>query len=265
MSLEKLDIEPIGYIRNSMSLKYDAPSQPEASGAESVIELLPGKGFHQALSDLEGFERIWLLWWFHHNTSWRPMVLPPRGSDKRRGLFATRSPHRPNPIGISAVKLISISKLKITIGPCDLMDGTPILDIKPYISKVDSFPDSKCGWLEDVEKAQASSQIYEITFTPLASQQMEWLEQHNIKLTDRLRTIIGINPFPHRTRRIKKIDENLYRIGCGAWRLFYSVGENEIQIKNIAPGYPTRTLIDESKSRVPFREEQLRFQRIWPS
>ncbi|MEY3492095.1 MAG: tRNA ((37)-N6)-methyltransferase TrmO, partial [Verrucomicrobiota bacterium] len=139
-----LTITPIGFIRSGKPLKFDARHQPDEKQAETnVLEMLPGDKYQKALKDLEGFDRIWLIWWFHRNTDWRPEVLPPRGPSKRRGVFATRSPHRPNPIGITPVQLIEIKKGKLVLGPCDLVDGTPIFDIKPYIPSYDSFPEAK--------------------------------------------------------------------------------------------------------------------------
>ena len=130
--IECLTLQPIGVIRTGMTSKFDAPHQPTAGEEEqSVIELYPGMEFEKALLDLKGFEYIWVIWWFHKNLHWRPKVLPPRGDSVKRGLFATRSPHRPNPIGISAVRLIDVEGLQVKIGNCDLVNETPILDIKP--------------------------------------------------------------------------------------------------------------------------------------
>ena len=98
-------MRPIGYVRTQKSLKFEALHQPDEEIEEqSVLELLPGEEYRRALQDVEGFSRIWLIWWFHRNSSWRSLVLPPRGPAHRRGVFATRSPHRPNPLGITPVK-----------------------------------------------------------------------------------------------------------------------------------------------------------------
>jgi len=78
-------------------------------------------------------------------------VIPPRGPKIKRGLLATRAPHRPNPIGLSAVRLLSIEKNRLYLDACDLIDGTPILDIKPYIPYADAFPDSMAGWIDELD------------------------------------------------------------------------------------------------------------------
>jgi tRNA (adenine37-N6)-methyltransferase len=120
---------------------------------EATIELLPGRNFEQALKDLAGFERIWVIAWLHLNENWQPTVIPPRGPKVRRGLFATRSPHRPNPIAISALKLVRIEGLTLHVHGIDLLDGTPVLDIKPYVPYADAFPDAREGWLEEIGEA----------------------------------------------------------------------------------------------------------------
>jgi tRNA-Thr(GGU) m(6)t(6)A37 methyltransferase TsaA len=146
---ERLTLSPIGIIRTPFPDRVSAPRQaPASSGAAGTIELFPGRDFEHALSDLEGWEYIWVIFWFHLNTGWRPKVLPPRSGRKRRGLFSTRSPHRPNPIGMSVVKLEEVRGLSIHVRNVDMIDGTPVLDIKPYVPYADAFPNAQTGWLK---------------------------------------------------------------------------------------------------------------------
>jgi tRNA (adenine37-N6)-methyltransferase len=147
---------PIGFARSPYANRIDAPHQPTVvegtetgEAAEAIIEL--EASFPQAcLRDLEGFEIIWLLFVFHRSEGWKPLVKPPRGKSKR-GVFATRSPHRPNAIGLSAVELVSIEGRTLRVRGVDLLDGTPILDIKPYVPYADAFPRAKAGWIDDVD------------------------------------------------------------------------------------------------------------------
>lgn len=257
-------IEPIGFMRTTMRQKFDAPHQPsDPSARVGTIELLPKRGFEVALQDLIGFERIWLLWWFHKNSTWRPKVLPPRGQATRRGLFATRSPHRPNPLGLSAVKLLDIRGLKVSIGECDLIDGTPILDIKPYIPEIDSFENSKIGWLGQIE-AELPSSSYKLEFSPEATEQINWLKE-NFKLDfiSRAADLLSRDPTPHRTRRISKRPDGTLRMGCGAWRIFYRLIHKTVMIDRIAPGYPQTSLESSGYERIPDREAQLIFNQKW--
>ena len=146
--LEPLVLKPIGFAHTPFSERASAPRQPYAAeGARGTIELLPNCDFEHALSDLDAWDHIWVIFWFHLNAGWRPKVLPPR-SQKRRGVFATRSPHRPNPIGLSVVELEAIDGLTLKIRNVDLLDGTPVLDIKPYVPTFDAIAAERTGWLE---------------------------------------------------------------------------------------------------------------------
>jgi len=143
---KKLSLKPIGFMHTAYKDKSAAPRQPGMATEDTVgeITLLSHHNFEQAVQDLDGFERIWIVFWFNQNKGWNPKVLPPR-SRKKKGLFATRSPHRPNPIGISLCRLLKVEGLRIVVENPDLLDGTPILDIKPYIPGVEAFPDSRAG------------------------------------------------------------------------------------------------------------------------
>ena len=139
--MQRLTLEPIGYVRSSLTTKVEAARQPRVgTDTRARIELLPGHNFEHALEDLASWELIWVIFWFHLNSGWRPKVLPPRSKTGRKGVFATRSPHRPNPIGISVVPLERIDGLTLHIRDADLLDGTPVLDLKPYIAYSDAHP-----------------------------------------------------------------------------------------------------------------------------
>lgn len=261
----ELVLKPIGFIRTGMSNKFDAPHQPDSSRSmTAVIELKPNLDLHKALEDLEGFDRIWLIFWFHRNLTWKPKVLPPRGASKKRGVFATRSPHRPNPIGLSAVPLLGIDGRTITVGSCDLVDGTPILDIKPYIPAVDSFPDAQIGWLRTVEESFAEPPAYKVKNAGDAKKQIDWLLTRGINFIDRATELLERDPSPNRTRRIKKIAPDLYRMGCAEWRLFFTVTGRMVELKYVQPGYPLSRLKAEGSSVIPNRDEQLEFLAKWP-
>lgn len=259
-------LRPIGVLRNSRGVKFDAPSQPrDCPQEEAVVELFPERGFERALEDLAGFERIWIVWWFHRNSNWRPMVRPPRGDGKRKGVFATRSPHRPNPLGISVVRLLGIHKLHLLIGANDLLDGTPILDIKPYISSVDSFPCSKAGWLDALEPLHAPQQRYRITLSTRAEEQLRWLsDEWGVEILERATEILSVDPFPHRTRRIKRQRNGTFRMGCGAWRLWFIVNGNNLTILRIAPGFPATLRAAPGYEEIPHLEAQSAFAARWP-
>ncbi|MEM6519453.1 MAG: tRNA (N6-threonylcarbamoyladenosine(37)-N6)-methyltransferase TrmO, partial [Cyanobacteria bacterium P01_C01_bin.70] len=109
-----------------------------------------------ALKDLEGFDYVWVIAWLHLNQHWNPTVLPPRGPRVRRGTLATRAPHRPNPIGLSAARIRRVAAAVIHIEGIDFLDRTPVLDIKPYVPYCDAWPQARAGYVDEVEAAIAS-------------------------------------------------------------------------------------------------------------
>lgn len=263
---QPLSFEPIGVIRTKMRTKFDSPHQPKNSSEErNVIELYRGKGYDVAVRDLATFDRIWLVWWFHKNSTWRPLVLPPRGDAIRRGVFATRSPHRPNPIGITAVPLLGVEKLNIIVGNTDLVDGTPILDIKPYIPTVDAFPDASMGWITSVEEKLLQPNRYTVTYSPLATAQLAWLRSEwNIDFIGRAQEALSRDPTIHRTRRIRKWQDEQLQMGCGGWRIIFSVTGLEVSILKIVPGYPDSLLLRGADVIIPDQNAQIAFKQLWP-
>lgn len=150
---------PIAYVRSPYARRIDAPHQStvvagteSGDAAEATLEFVDGFPV-AALGDLGGFERLWLVFVFHRSEGWNPQVKPPRGGPKR-GVLATRSPHRPNAIGLSAVGLVSVEGARLHVRGVDLLDGTPILDIKPYVPYADAFPQSRAGWIDEIDAAQ---------------------------------------------------------------------------------------------------------------
>lgn len=248
-------------------MKFQAGHQPETAAEESnEVELLPDCGYEQALQDLAGFERIWLLSWFHRNANWRPLVLPPRGPARRRGVFATRSPHRPNPLGLTSVALLGVSGRRLLIGPCDLVDGTPIFDVKPYIAAHDAFPAARAGWIDEMEAELREPARFTVTFTAAAVEQAQWLRENwRIDFTPRLIELLSRDPSPHRSRRIKKRPSTAeFEIGCGAWLAVFTVEGNTVSVHALEPAYPMRFLTRPGYDAVPDRDAQMAFLARWP-
>lgn len=153
---------PIAFARSPYTQRIDAPHQSTVvagtrtnAAAEALIEFVEGFP-REAFNDLGGFERIWLIFQFDRSEGWKAQVKPPRGGGKR-GVLATRSPHRPNAIGLSAVELIRVEDGALRVRGMDLLDGTPILDIKPYVTYADAFPASRAGWIDAIDAAQGQN------------------------------------------------------------------------------------------------------------
>ncbi|MGD0227483.1 MAG: tRNA (N6-threonylcarbamoyladenosine(37)-N6)-methyltransferase TrmO [Terriglobia bacterium] len=143
-----MKVKPIGVIHSPFRQATGTPIQPcFARGVEGRVEVF--KEFVPGLRDLAGFERIWLLYWFDRTVIETPgLLVKPYLDSARRGVFATRAPARPNPIGLSAVRLRKIRDNTLTICDVDILNGTPLLDIKPYVPKFDSFSVARMGWLK---------------------------------------------------------------------------------------------------------------------
>ena len=154
-------IAPIAYIHTEFSEKFGVPRQSGLAGSlRGTIVFEPEYRNPDAVRGLEGFSHLWLIWGFSANRhdDWQPTVRPPRmGGNDRMGVFATRSPYRPNQLGLSCVEIDSIDTTChdapcIYVKGADLMDGTPIYDIKPYIRYADARPEAICGYVDSLEE-----------------------------------------------------------------------------------------------------------------
>lgn len=148
MSEDVVEVRVIGYARTPWKRREDAPHQPTAAAdAEAILEIAPA--YRKALSDLDTFTRIWVLFRFDRSEGYSLRVKPPRGGPKR-GVFATRAPNRPSQLGLTCVLLqrVDVERGEVAVRGVDLLDGTPILDLKPYLPMVDAHPEAGHGWLE---------------------------------------------------------------------------------------------------------------------
>ena len=238
------EFAPVGYVRCSSCEVYQLPFQVNViSGMSAFIELNSGCNYEEALTDLEGVERIWIVFVFHRANSWKPKVTPPRGGQKR-SLFATRSPHRPNPVGISSVKLKSINGLKIEIEDHDLLDGTPVLDIKPYIPYADSFSEATAGWLDSVDPPK----IFNVSYSINAQNKLVWLAQKGVDLKSLVDVSLKLKPRPEKGNRIKE-NETGYEIAVKTWRLSFTISDFTVLVEDVYSGYSKDYLNGSKKSR----------------
>ena len=141
-----LSFRPIGIVHSPFTTHGGTPIQPRwGRGARGSVEVF--ENYEGCTDDLMGFERIWILSYLHRARPWKARVIPYRDT-VLRGLFSTRAPSRPNPIGLSAVRLLGIDGPSLLLDELDLLDGTPVLDIKPYSPRFDSYPEARAGWLD---------------------------------------------------------------------------------------------------------------------
>ena len=193
------NIAQIGVIHSCYKEKFGIPRQPGlASFAQGVVELLPEYGCAESVRGLEAFSHIWLLFLFHQVPlgQWKPTVRPPRlGGNQRMGVYSTRSPYRPNHIGMSVVALERIEviegKVSLQVSGLDLVEGTPIIDIKPYLGYVDSIEAAQGGFASTVPE-----QKLRVRFSPLARQQCQDLSSDYPHLLSLIEQILALDPRP---------------------------------------------------------------------
>lgn len=261
---------PIGVLRSPFEERVDAPRQPQAAAeVTGFVELFPGRGFEDALLDLELFDHLWLVVWFDRNVGYRPKVWPPR-STKKRGVFATRAPYRPNPIGLSAVRLLRVTGLCIHVQGLDLLDGTPVLDVKPYVPYSDAIPNANHGWLDapQVEGERPADPIvnYTVSFAELAAQQLAFLQtEHGVVLQDRIEAALRLGPTPHAYRRIRREAEG-FVLALKDFRVRFVAGEGRtLHVLSVHSGYrPKELFAPDGKAPVSHRAFVVRWPELLP-
>ncbi|WP_407445234.1 tRNA (N6-threonylcarbamoyladenosine(37)-N6)-methyltransferase TrmO [Fibrobacter sp.] len=239
-------MSPIGTFFGEANYKYDVPRQGRLfAGHPGRIELAHGRNFETALRDLEGFERIWVIFLFHENEGWRPTTRPPvpAPGKERIGTFASRSPYRPNPIGLSCVRLLRIEGLTLYVDEADLLNETPILDIKPYIPMADAFPDAKAGWVDEQIK-----ESWTVETTLAFEEQNQWLRKNSeFDLLSFAQVQLRRGPFDDSRCRVA-VDENSCT-GTLAYRTFridfsYNLEYRQITLLAVRSGYSAEDLAD---------------------
>ena len=190
-----ITLQPIGFIETCFKERFGTPRQPSlVPSSWGTLRLRPELNLAGALAGLEGFSHIWLIFLFHQNTNKgvNAKVHPPRMGGEKIGLFATRTPHRPNPIGLSAVKLEKIEGGTLFLSGVDLLDGTPVLDIKPYLPSADSIREARVGWTQAKPERTVS-----VEFTPEALQDLKkLLGAKAVEFERAIREVLELDPRP---------------------------------------------------------------------
>ncbi|MCZ0753527.1 MULTISPECIES: tRNA (N6-threonylcarbamoyladenosine(37)-N6)-methyltransferase TrmO [Aeromonas] len=227
----KFEIDTLGIIRSPYKEKFAIPRQPGlVKSARARLELLPPYDQPDVLRGIEQFSHLWLSFVFHQtmDQGWHPTVRPPRlGGNERVGVFATRSTFRPNPLGLSVVELHGVGrsrgKLWLELGAVDLLDGTPIVDIKPYIPYADSLPDARGGFAPDAPTPPLC-----VSFTPEAEQQLQpWLKAHP-ELRQLVSEVLAQDPRP--AYKQGKPDDKVYGVRLFDCNVRFSISEPVCQV-----------------------------------
>lgn len=222
--MDSLNFKIIANIKSDFPEKFGIPRQSGIlKNLRSTIQFTPEFRNADALRGLEGFSHLWLLWIFSENIrdSWSPTVRPPRlGGNKRLGVFATRSSFRPNPIAMSCVKIeeIRFDVPEIVVSGADLMDGTPIVDIKPYLPYADAIPDATGGFAEAVRFNHLEVEIAASDLAKLPEEKRETLK-----------AILAEDPRPHYQADPKRI----YGFHFAGFEVKFKVNENSLSVVSI--------------------------------
>ena len=233
----QLSFPIIGVMRSPYAEKFGIPRQPNLVQVESYIEMLAPYNVLEAFEGIEEFSHLWLVWHFHENKNqqgndkFRPQVRPPRlGGNKKLGVFATRSMYRPAPIGLSVVKLKAVKKVGNSVRDyvtgSDLLDSTPIIDIKPYIHYSDAVEDAQSGYAHDepVRKQVIWSEQAGLTRTELFT---------NAKMTQQyigeLEQVLALDPRP----AYQDDEERIYGMRFGSLNIKFSCLNDVIIVQNI--------------------------------
>ncbi len=234
----KFTYEAIGVIKSSFNEKFGTPRQPHLNpDSRGEIHLNPRLNPEQSLKGLEEFSHLWVLFHFHLNRSsgFKASIHPPRLNGKKTGVFSTRSPHRANPIGLSVVKIERIENGIIYVSSLDLVDGTPIIDIKPYIPSADRVDHAEGAWTDQIDDQQLQvnlSSFPEIPGNPSKeeAERLKALFTRTIELDPRALPYKGDreNPHPYGNR---------YAILVEDYNVVFQLEGTQAQIIEISQGY----------------------------
>lgn len=224
----RMELQVIAHIENDFLDKFGIPRQSGlVNSLVSRIVFEPKFRNVDAIRGIEGFSHLWLLWHFSETDrkgEWSPTVRPPRlGGNKRVGVFATRAPFRPNPIGLSSVKLERV-ELEEKLGPvlyvsgADLMNGTPIFDIKPYLAYVDSYPEAVDGFALNTKEGTLEVVVPEQLLLKIAEEKREALKE-----------ILKQDPRPQYQTDAKRI----YKMKFAQWEIWFRVEENVLIVCDV--------------------------------
>lgn len=236
---------PVGEVRRREKYRTETPRQGVFAGGVARILIQDRDFWREAGRDLAGFERLWIIGVFHLNCDCppRPLVHPPLAPEKRGyGVFATRSPHRPNPLALSCVRLLEADADGLSVDECDLLDGTPVLDIKPYIPEADAFPDAGCGWRERV-----GAEAFTVVMTPEAACESEFLlDGGGFDCAQIAAAQLRYDPLNRRRKRVMPTPDGDWVLAWRTWRMVFSCDETArmIVVRGIGSGYSGDELRD---------------------
>jgi tRNA-Thr(GGU) m(6)t(6)A37 methyltransferase TsaA len=249
--MAQIPLQIIGHFRGGATSKSALPRQAHLSSQSGYIEFCPGFDHKSALQGLEDMSHCWLIFVFHQAQSKaKPLVKPPRAPNKLIGVYATRAPYRPNPIGLSLVQIEKIQKGRLYIKNCDLMNGSPLLDIKPYVKEADEALLPQQGWID-----QAENWSYHLS--QKAENKISWLkDSEHYDFENVLRAQLTTSPHQKNRKRLKISGEGTALLSYRTWRLHLLIDDNnkKIEVLDLASGYTSEEL---KKAEDPYQDKEL--------
>lgn len=235
MSSDIYQLRPIAQIESPFKEKFAVPRQPGLVNATGVVRFLGEFADRRALTGIEQFSHLWLQFVFHHNPEekWSPSVRPPRlGGNTTMGVFATRSPFRPNRLGLSVVEFVAIiddeKGLGLKIRGLDLVDGTPIIDVKPYVTYSDALPNALAGFAQ-----QKPEPLLSVEFTDSAKQQLRFAAARYPELEQVIRGVLAQDPRP--AYKKQKEDNKLYGVHLYEFNICWQIEGSHCHVMSISP------------------------------
>lgn len=226
-TMAECKIKPIGFFRGLQKNKAAIPRQGILSRQLGSIHFEGYSyssshshfDFKSALQGLEKMSHVWVIFLFHEaQAKPKPLVRPPRNPEIQVGVWATRSPYRPNSLGLTLAKIVEIKAGKLILAEIDLLDGTPILDLKPYVSESDRPRKITQGWIDEIKP-------WKYRISQKANRQIIWLETNGLpEIKDVLESQFGIPPLKSKRKRIKQVGQN-FELSYRTWRILFKINE----------------------------------------
>ncbi len=263
--MAEFTLKPIGYFKGSHLNKSAVPRQGYLSQQKGYIQFEKGFDAQSALKGLEKMSHLWLIFSFHQNENHpvKPLVRPPRKPEIQVGIWASRSPYRPNHLGLTLASIEKIKDSKLYLTHVDLLDGTPIFDIKPYVTESDCPQNPQLGWIDQIEK-------WKYFPSPYFAEQTQWLSENGVsEIQDVLESQFGTPPLQFKRKRIapfsesqlafpnlrKVSQENLYVLSYRTWRILARIESDKKRsyLLRLTTGYSPAELLSDKD---PFQDKK---------
>jgi tRNA (adenine37-N6)-methyltransferase len=249
-TMAEFTLTPIGYFKGTRKTKSSIPRQGHLSQQIGFIEFKKGFDSKSALKGIEKMTHVWIIFQFHEATAQpKPLVRPPRAPEIQVGVWVTRSPYRPNSLGLTLAKVEEVRDGKLYLSQVDLLDETPVFDIKPYVTDSDLPKKPKLGWIDEIE-------VWKFKFSAQALNELNWLYNNGFaEIHDVIESQFGTPPLQPKRKRVKELGKD-FILSYRTWRFIFSLNKKTRTslIKKIQSGYSGVELQD---SKDPYLDKKL--------